>query len=64
MVGQKYALTDIERPPRHPLCRCTVIPVVNPALLADPDARPAYDFGEWLESEGIATVSQEFAEAA
>lgn len=54
--GTLYQLNDSIRPPAHPNCRCTIIPQVNPALLADPkllNMPPAQSFDEWAVASGL-----------
>ncbi len=53
--GTRYDLSDFYRPPAHPNCRCTIIPVVDTAMLAPGDG--AYSIptlNEWATGLGLA----------
>jgi SPP1 gp7 family putative phage head morphogenesis protein len=54
--GTLYGLNEQYRPPAHPNCRCTIIPEINPALLAGAgilDAPPEQSFEEWAAAAGL-----------
>ena len=52
--GTTYKLTDTFRPPAHPNCRCTVMPVLSPDLQVRFSDPPRETFEEWAQSRGIA----------
>lgn len=55
-----YQISDSFRPPAHPNCRCTTIPVIDPSLLNAPDGTPRYTMPEWLALMGILSVLDDF----
>ena len=58
--GTVYPLSSYYRPPKHPQCRCTVVPVVDEALLVPREEPPRQTLGEWLLAQGISAVLQSF----
>jgi SPP1 gp7 family putative phage head morphogenesis protein len=48
------------RPPFHPQCRCTVIPVVRQDILVEYDAPPRQTMSEWADSFGLALFLSDF----
>lgn len=51
--GRFYELSDHVRPPRHPNCRCTVIPVLRGKMLTDGDGLPRTPIKLWARQNGM-----------
>jgi len=49
---QVYALNDYFRPPAHPRCRCTIIPVIMDSVLTWADEAPRTSFADFLLGAG------------
>jgi hypothetical protein len=49
-------LGDTTRPPAHPQCRCTLIPVIAPDLAANFSEAPRQTFEEWADENGLAAL--------
>lgn len=49
---QTYALSDYFRPPAHPRCRCTIIPVIADRVLTWTDETPRMSFADFLLGAG------------
>jgi SPP1 gp7 family putative phage head morphogenesis protein len=52
--GTTYNLNDTYRPPAHPNCRCTVIPIIDYG--DQHDVPPRDTFGEWSSKAGVGFV--------
>lgn len=51
--GKQFGIKSNFRPPAHPNCRCTVIPVLKPGVLEAPQSRPRTDFSSWARGIGM-----------
>jgi SPP1 gp7 family putative phage head morphogenesis protein len=58
--GRIEPLNSSFRPPAHPNCRCTVIPVVRQDILVEYDAPPRQTMSEWADSFGLALFLSDF----
>lgn len=52
-ANRVYNINDVERPPLHPNCRCTIIPVIRTDWMIAADAPPRRDFNGWLDDAGL-----------
>lgn len=52
-ANRVYNINDVERPPLHPNCRCTIIPVIRADWMIAADAPPRRDFNGWLDDAGL-----------
>jgi SPP1 gp7 family putative phage head morphogenesis protein len=52
-----FKLDDYFRPPLHPRCRCTVIPVIADRLLIIPDEAPRSSFADFITSAGLGVMA-------
>lgn len=53
LANTVYNVNDVFRPPRHPNCRCTTIPVINPQWMLEPQDMPRISFGEFISAIGL-----------
>lgn len=53
MDGKVFPLKSERRPPLHPNCRCTVIPVIAKDALDDGANRPRLSFDDWKRGIGM-----------
>lgn len=51
--GTVYKFSDLIRPPAHPNCRCTVIPVILAKVLTPDFEPPRETFGDWARGYGM-----------
>jgi SPP1 gp7 family putative phage head morphogenesis protein len=51
--GTTYRMADTTRPPAHPNCRCTLVPVLSPDLAVNFSEPPRETFEEWAISRGL-----------
>lgn len=58
--GRIEPLNSSFRPPAHPNCRCTVIPVVRQEILIEYDEPPRATMSEWTDSFGLALFLSDF----
>jgi SPP1 gp7 family putative phage head morphogenesis protein len=61
--GRVERMTSSFRPPAHPNCRCTVVPVIRDDLLIDTTEPPRLTFAEWATEQGIALLLSDFLQA-
>lgn len=45
--GRTYAIDDSDRPPLHPNCRCTVVPVIRADAMTNGEDPPRQTFDAW-----------------
>jgi SPP1 gp7 family putative phage head morphogenesis protein len=62
-ANRVYNINDVERPPLHPNCRCTIIPVIDPNWLTNATEPPRQSFGAWLEDSGASAFLAGFMAA-
>lgn len=53
MDGKVFSFKSRVRPPKHPNCRCTVIPVIKPDALEDSNAKARVPLKQWAQGFGI-----------
>lgn len=51
--GKRLKLDSNFRPPFHPNCRCTVIPVIKPDALTDSNEMPRETLQQWSQGAGM-----------
>lgn len=51
--GKRYTLDTWERPPIHPQCRCTLVPILRDGVQVESTAPLRSTFPEWLLTIGI-----------
>lgn len=51
--GKRYTLDTTERPPLHPQCRCTLVPLLDDGVSVAPDDRLRATFAEWARGIGV-----------
>lgn len=50
--GKRYPLDTQERPPIHPQCRCTLVPLLDDGVTVAPDDRLRDTFAAWVRAIG------------
>lgn len=59
--GTRYDINDVYRPPAHPNCRCTIIPVISDTYLMPGDGYYTIpSIREWAEGLGLAWWLNDF----
>lgn len=58
--GTTYRLRDTFRPPAHPNCRCTLIPVLDTDMTIPDTGAPRTTYGEWLQEVGAVGYLTDF----
>lgn len=61
--GRIEKLGSSFRPPAHPQCRCSVIPVVREDILVEYDEPPRATMSEWADAAGVAFFLSDFLSA-
>lgn len=62
--GKQFALKGRFRPPIHPQCRCTIIPVVKQDVLDDPTKALRIPFRQWVRQHGVEQEVNAFLDPA
>lgn len=60
--GKRYTLDTWERPPIHPQCRCSLVPVLKDGAGVDPTEPMRQAFPQWLLTIGIQRELTDFLE--
>ncbi len=58
--GRVEKVGSFFRPPAHPACRCSLIPVVKPIDQIEASEPPRQTFGEWAVANGLSLALQQF----
>ena len=58
--GTTYRLQDTYRPPAHPNCRCTVIPILDVDMTIPDTGAPRSTYGDWLQEVGAMPYLTDF----
>lgn len=58
--GKQFGMKSNFRPPIHPQCRCTIIPVVKAGMLEHPKAMPKTTFAKWSQAHGMDNAIADF----
>lgn len=58
--GTVTLLSSNDRPPAHPQCRCTEVPVIDPRWLEDGTVNPRNTLLEWAVGFGVGFVMQDY----
>ena len=58
--GKRYPLNALERPPIHPQCRCSIVPILADGVQVDADARLREPFARWLLPMGLSLLVDAF----